>query len=85
MKDDIKKFTAKDARALVDGEDSPSEELESLLRLIKTAAENREDSMPVYRPLTRFTTMELGALGFDVYYHSAIEIQKDNLWYTIKW
>ena len=76
-------FDAKKARDIVDSlEDN---ELNDVLINIKSEAEKGQTILHIYQHLKGKTIAELTDKGFDIVFHPSIAIQRDGLYYSIRW
>ena len=83
MKDDLKNFTANDARNISKALDD--KELEELLHDIKRAAEGKGRGLFIYNTISFETRKELIKRGFAIEDMPSIAIQKDGIHHTIYW
>lgn len=81
--ENTKDFNADSARQLVGN--IQSDELHNLLADIKLKATAGKNELHINNSLRTETKAELIKRGFEIYNHSSIAIQKEGLYYTIKW
>jgi hypothetical protein len=83
MNTDILNYDAK--TALIDSKRIEESELIEVLTNIQKEALNGKTNLWVYKPLTRNTRVELEERGFWIESQSSIAIQRDEIYYQIKW
>jgi ribosomal protein S3AE len=59
--------------------------LDPILEKIKKESSEGKFKVYINESLSDSCLKELESEGFEIYQHPSIDIQKDNLWYTIKW
>ena len=79
----INDFNAAEAKKLVDLHNKS--ELHIILTDIKCLSEKGKSSLHIRHDVTKETIEELIGKGFQVTEHSSLAIQKDNLYFSIKW
>jgi cell fate (sporulation/competence/biofilm development) regulator YmcA (YheA/YmcA/DUF963 family) len=76
-------LTAKKANQIA--EKSNDSETYSVLKMIETEAKDGKKVLHIYNNLTKTTTENLNILGYDITEAPQISIQRDGLYYTIRW
>jgi hypothetical protein len=79
----MSRFTAEDARNLM--KPHLQDEFLGISEMIKKEAKDYKPVLHVYKPLAKETLDTLEQRGFRVFKHPSIDIQKDNLYYSIYW
>lgn len=80
---EINDFNAAEAKKLVDLHNKS--ELHGILTDIKCLSEKGKSSLHLRHNIKKETIEELIGKGFQVTEHSSLAIQKDNLYFSIKW
>lgn len=79
----MENFDAISARLIV--QHVSNTELNSILSEIKKAAEMGQRGLYIYKTLSIKTIGTLKDKGFDIDIYTGIEVQRDGLYYNIKW
>jgi len=76
-------LTAKQAKAII--EKSNDTEIYYIIKMIQTEAKDGKTVLHIYNNLKPETIQRLKALGYKVTEAPQISIQKDGLYYSIRW
>jgi len=79
--DTIRTISAIEARGMLK---NCKNELSIVMIDIENTARNGENKVHIYHSLSEKTILRLKELEYEIYVHSQITIQKDRLYYTIK-
>jgi hypothetical protein len=83
----MENFNAHQARQITDGKNNETfqKEIKSVLNTIKSSAENGKSTCTIYEPLQKSTITDLQSRGFSIEHACSMAIQKDSVYYYIKW
>jgi hypothetical protein len=76
---------AHDAKKRADSSRKVEEQREYIIKEITKTADLGEYEYHVHMSLHKETLIYLNSLAFEIIKHDSLAIQKDNLYYTIKW
>lgn len=79
----MKEIDAYQAKQIAEGVHET--ELNNILNDIVKEAERGNTVLNIHKPLQNLTINQLEQKGFEIIEHSGIAIQKEGLFYTIKW
>jgi hypothetical protein len=76
-------MNAKEARIITNN--TSDQDLDAVYKSIKREATKGNNNLHWYKSLNKIQLDKLLELGYDIFHHPSMAIQKDSLYYTIKW